>query len=308
MHEPVLREETLRALAVRDGGRYIDATVGDGGHAAALLIASAPTGQVLGIDRDVDALKMAADRLAAWSGRWRLAQANFADLDTAVAESGFDDVDGVIFDFGVRSDQLDRAERGFSFMRSGPLDMRMDQRQERTAADIVNEAPEGELADLLWRFGEEKSARRIARAIAARRMVQRFETTGDLAAVIEAAVGGRKSRIHPATQSFMALRMVVNDELAAIQTGLEKALTLVRPGGRIAAMTYHSGEDRLVKHLLAAHVGRWESQQAGGEKWIGDEPRYQWVSKKAIRPGEVEMMENPRARSAKLRVVERISE
>lgn len=271
----------------------------------AFLEASAPSGRVLGLDRDADALAVAGERLQPWGQRCVLIQNNFADIDAAAMAANFEDVDGVLFDFGVRSDQLDRAERGFSFMRSGPLDMRMDQRQSLTAADVVNGYTEKELAHVFWRWGEERSARRIAQAIVARREVRPFETTDDLAAVIEAAVGGRRGRIHPATRCFMALRMQVNDELDAIRTGVEKALRLVKVGGRVGVMTYHSGEDRLVKRLLAAHVGRQESLQAGGQQWIGERPQCAWVQKKPIQPSAEEMKRNVRARSAKLRVVER---
>lgn len=305
MHEPVLREESMETLAVREGGQYIDATVGDGGHALAFLAESAPSGRVLGLDRDADALAVARERLATWSNRCSLVQANFDEIDEVATELGFDEVDGVLFDFGVRSDQLDRAERGFSFMRSGPLDMRMDQRQTLTAADVVNEYEEQMLSDIFWRWGEERAARRITQAIVARRSERPFTTTDDLAAVIEKAVGGRRGRIHPATRCFMALRIEVNSELDAIRQGVEKALGLVKLGGRVAVMTYHSGEDRLVKRLLGAHVGRWESLQAGGQEWIGDLPRCVWVQKKPICPSAEEMKKNVRARSAKLRVVER---
>lgn len=293
------------ALAVRDGGRYIDGTVGDGGHTLALLRKSAPGGRVLGLDRDDDALTVARQRLAEWAERCVLVQENFAELDDVADAAGFESVDGVLFDFGVRSDQLDRAERGFSFMRAGPLDMRMDQRQSVTAADLVNELSAQELARAFRRLGEENAAWRIAQAIVARRTITRFEQTEDLAAVIEAATGGRRGRIHPATKAFMALRMMVNAELEAIQAGVAQAVRRVAVGGRVAVITYHSGEDRVVKRLFAEHVGRWESLQAGGEEWKGSQPRCTWMTRKPIVPSAAEIERNPRARSAKLRVVER---
>lgn len=305
MHEPVMCAEVLDGLAVRAGGAYIDATLGDAGHALAIMEVAGDTGRLLGLDRDEDALDRARERLAPWAGQCEWVQTNFSGLDRAADERGFNEVDGVLFDLGVRSDQLDRAERGFSFMREGPLDMRMDRREPQTAADLVNRLPEAELADLLWRLGEERASRRIAAHIVRRRTEKLFETTTDLAEAVTVASGGRRGKIHPATRTFMALRMAVNRELESIEEGLEAALRRIRPGGRVAVLAYHSLEDRLVKQIFGRHIGRWESLQAGGRAWEGVEPRMERVTRKPLTPDEDELHMNARARSAKLRVVER---
>ncbi len=306
MHDPVMRAEVVEALAVKAGGRYIDATLGDGGHARAILERAGATGRLLGLDRDAEALKRARERLTPWERQCAWAQTNFSGLDRVADDHGFDAVDGVFFDLGVRSEQLDRAERGFSFMRAGPLDMRMDRTEARTAADLVNDLPEAELADLLWRFGDERASRKIAAAIVRRRAERPFAGTTELAETVAAATGGRRGRIHPATRTFMALRMAVNDELASLEAGLTAALHRVVAGGRVVVLTYHSVEDRLVKQILGRHIGRWESLQAGGRVWRGTLPRMKRVTRKPLVPGTTELKENPRARSAKMRVVERV--
>lgn len=305
MHAPVMCAEVLNELAVRPGGSYIDATLGDAGHAMAIMERVGAEGRLLGLDRDEEALRRARERLASWTQQCTWVQTNFRALARTADECGFSAVDGVLFDLGVRSGQLDQAERGFSFMREGPLDMRMDRRETATAAELVNEWPASELANVFRRLGDERAARRVAARIVARRREKRFETTTDLAETVAAAVGGRRGKIHPATRVFMALRMAVNDELGAIAEGLTAALQRVRPGGRVAVLTYHSVEDRLVKQLFARHVGRWESLQAGGRVWQGAEPRARRVTRKPLTPGTEELKKNPRSRSAKLRVVER---
>ncbi len=305
MHEPVMRSEVLDGLAVKPGGRYIDATLGDGGHSLAIMERAGATGRLLGLDRDEEALNRARERLAPWVEQCEWAQTNFSGLGRAADECGFNEVDGVLFDLGVRSDQLDQAERGFSFMREGPLDMRMDRREPLTAADLVNSLPETELADILWRLGEERGSRRIAARLVRRRADKLFETTTELAETVAAAAGGRRGKIHPATRTFMALRMAVNRELESIEEGVTAALHRVRPGGRVAVLTYHSLEDRLVKQIFGRHIGRWESLQAGGRAWQGTEPRMERVTRKPLTPGDEELKANPRSRSAKLRVVER---
>ena len=305
MHEPVMQSEVLDGLAMKRGGRYIDATVGDGGHAEALLERIGETGRLLALDRDREALTAAQKRLAGWAAQCAWVQTNFGGLSEAADGAGFFDVDGVLFDLGVRSDQLDQAERGFSFMRDGPLDMRMDRSAGETAADLVNDRPEAELAELIGELGEERGARRIAAAIVRRRAERRVETTGDLAELVSEAVGGRRGRIHPATRTFMALRMAVNSELGSIAQGVTAALHRVGPGGRVAVLSYHSLEDRLVKQIFAEHVGRWESLQAGGREWRGTEPRMKRITRKPMTPSAKELEKNARARSAKLRVVER---
>lgn len=307
MHKPVMLQEVLDELQVRSAGRYIDATVGNGGHAVAILERSAPDGRLLGLDRDQEALTEARKNWAAYETRCLWAHANFEQLAEQAQQHDFTDVDGILFDLGVRSDQLDQPERGFSFMKDGPLDMRMDQTESSTAADLVNTLSEQDLAACFYELGEERSSRRIAHRLVERRSQRPFETTGDLAATVEKAVGGRRSRIHPATRVFMALRMAVNRELDSIRTGVGASLSLVRPGGRVAVITFHSVEDRLVKRLLADHIGVWESQQAGGRIWHGKMPAFKKVNRKPLTPCEDELRDNPRARSAKLRVVERMA-
>ena len=304
-HNPVMLAEVLSALQPRPGGRYVDGTVGSGGHAAAILKASAPSGFVCGCDRDGDALEAATARLAEFIGRWELRRGNFADLGEWVpAGSG----DGVLLDLGVSSPQLDRAGRGFSFQQDGPLDMRMDTRQSLTAATLLNEADAAELARIFWEYGDERDSRRFARAIEHDRAARRFETTRQLAGLIErlAPRHGRKS--HPATKVFQALRIAVNDELGSLARGLQAALTVLKPGGRLAVITFHSLEDRAVK--------RWGRDLAldytvpgGVDVPALRQPRapvLRLVNRKALVPGEAELAENPRARSAQLRVFEKL--
>ncbi len=305
-HQPVLVEEVLAGLLPEDGGRYVDGTLGGGGHAAAVLGACSPRGWLFGCDRDADALAAAAGRLVEYRGRFQLRQMNFEGLCGWV-EAG--SCDGVLLDLGVSSPQLDWAERGFSFQSDGPLDMRMDRRQGRTAADWVNEAGSGELEQVFRELGEEPAARRLARAIEQERQKGRFETTRQLAALAERVNprGGR--RIHPATRMFQALRMVVNDELASLRRGLAAAMTVLRPGGRLAVITFHSVEDRVVKAFGNENARGYE---ISGEVDIPElrrpiPPRLRWVVRKAIQPSAAEVEANPRARSAQLRLMERLA-
>lgn len=305
-HQPVLQAAIIEGMAVKMGGQYIDATVGDGGHAHAIMERAGGQGRLLAMDRDAEALRVARDRLAPWSSACVFAQQNFEGLAAAADAAGFNEVDGVLFDLGVRSDQLDRPERGFSFMHDGPLDMRMNQDETVTAATLVNETPEEELARLIWRLGEERGARQIAAAVVRRRCTRLFETTADLADVVSQAVGGRRGKIHPATRTFMALRMAVNRELESIESGIANAMHRVCIGGRVAVLSYHSIEDRLVKRMFVRHEGRWESLQAGGRAWIGEQPAMKRMTRKPLVADEGEVERNPRARSAKLRIVERV--
>jgi 16S rRNA (cytosine1402-N4)-methyltransferase len=305
VHESVLVQEVLDGLAVAPGGRYIDGTLGAGGHAKAILERTGPEGQVLGIDRDPHALSLARERLRAFPGAV-FRRGNFADMSALAQEAGFAAVDGVLLDIGVSSMQLDTPERGFSFQADAPLDMRMDPDGPRTAADWVNESAESELADVLWRYGEERASRRIARFIVNERARAPLRTTRELAELVARAKGGPRGRIHPATQTFQALRIAVNDELGALERGLESALGLLKPGGRLAVIAFHSLEDRIVKHRLAAHVGRRESLPQGGERWTVERPAVAWVVKGPRMASDEEVERNPRARSARLRVVERI--
>lgn len=306
MHVSVLKDEALDLMAVRSGGRYIDGTVGLGGHAEALLERSSPDGRVLGIDRDPEALRRAAGRLAPYHDRMTFVHGNYADIAGLAGSVSFAPVDGVLFDLGVSSMQLDEAARGFSFMQDGPLDMRMDTTQSLTAADIVNTWGERELADVIYRLGEEPASRRVAAAIVRARAVEPVATTGRLAAIVSDAKGGRRSKIHPATQTFQALRMAVNGELEGVRTGVEGALSVLRPGGRLAVISFHSLEDREVKTCLRAHEAREESLPQGGSRTVGLLPRIRRVNRKPVTAGADEVRTNPRARSAKLRVVERM--
>jgi 16S rRNA (cytosine1402-N4)-methyltransferase len=304
-HEPVLVDEVLAGLSVRPGGRYVDGTVGGGGHAARMLEASAPAGWLSGCDRDDAALAAAGERLAEYAGRYELRRGNFGDLREWLPVGSWD---GVLLDLGVSSAQLDLAERGFSFQDDGPLDMRMDRRQELTAADLVNGASVDELTRIFLVLGEEHEAPRLARAIDRQRRKAPFETTRQLAGFIERIKprGGR--RLHPATRVFQALRMAVNDEVGSLERGLQAGFELLRLGGRLAVITFHSVEDRLVKEF-----GRRESRGyvVPGNVDVPElrrpvAPRARWVTRKGTRPGAAEVAGNPRARSAKLRVLERI--
>ncbi len=299
-HIPVLLEETVGALSVRAGGRYVDGTLGRAGHARAI---AARGGEVLGIDRDDAALAaVRAQNLAGVTA----AKGNHGDLRRIADERGWNEVDGVLLDLGVSSPQLDEAGRGFSFLREGPLDMRMDRSGALTAADLVNGESAARLEEIFRTLGEEPQARRIARAlVAARADGTRFTTTTALAAFVERLVG-RHGGHHPATRVFQALRMAVNDELGELARALDGGLALLKPGGRFAVITFESLSDRLVKRFFAAHVGKMRALQQGGEAWEGELPKARAVTRKAVTAGAAELDLNPRARSAKLRVVERV--
>ena len=305
MHEPIMVSEVIDLMAIKKGGVYVDGTVGSGGHAAAILAKAGTHARLLGIDRDREAIVRARERLAQQGLNATLVHGNYAALADLAQRAEFEAVNGVLLDLGVSSDQLDVAERGFSFQKDGPLDMRMDRSETKMAADLVNELAPADLADVLWRLGEEHASRRVAASIVQARRSGEIRTTGHLAEIVSRAKGGRRGKIHPATQTFQALRMAVNRELEGIEEGLEAALRLLKVGGRLAVITFHSLEDRLVKQIMTRHVGRFESLQAGGRRWLGSEPVCKWITKKPVEPSEEEVRANPRARSAKLRVVER---
>lgn len=298
--------ECLEALVTAPKGVYVDGTLGNGGHAAAILEQLEEGGTLVGFDRDIDAIERVKEKLKGEKGqRVELVHDNYASMADQLDRLGIGKVDGLLLDLGVSSFQLDVAERGFSFQQDAPMDMRMDQTQGPTAADVVNEASEQELADLIYRYGEDRASRRIARAIVEARARQRVETTGQLAAIVERAKGGRKGRkTHPATQTFQALRMAVNDELAGIERVLETMVGRMAQGGRMAVLTFHSLEDRLVKQFFNRHVPREESLQQGGVKRIYEEPPVKWIWKKPLVATAQEQADNPRSRSAKLRAVE----
>ena len=296
LHIPVLLRETLDALAVKKGGRYIDGTFGRGGHARAIAERG---GEVLGIDRD--------DEAVASAGGIKVVKGRHGDIAAIAAANGWNEVDGILLDLGVSSPQLDGAERGFSFMREGPLDMRMDRSCGATAADIVRDESAEGLERIFREYGEEPNARRLARAIAAERDRTggaAFETTSALAEFIVATIGRRGAK-HPATRVFQALRMAVNDETGELSRALESGAKLLAHGGRFAVITFESVTDRIVKRFFAAHAGRVESLQQGGAEWRGEEPRMRPVTRRALRPRAAETDSNPRARSAKLRASER---
>ena len=306
MHLPVMKEEVLELLAVRGGGAFIDATVGNGGHARAILDRAGAGGRLLGVDQDPAALAKAGAVLAVFGERCALRRGNFEALDKIAREAGFFAVNGILMDRGVCSDQVDEEARGFSFLRDGPLDMRMNPDGPVTAADLVNNWPEERLADLLFRYGEEPGARRIARAIVREREKGRIERTGALADLTARALGRRGGRAHPATRTFQALRIEVNRELDVLEVGIEAAIGLLAPGGRLAVIAYHSLEDRIVKRVFREHAGRMESLPEGGRRRVGRNPAVRKITEKPVAPGEDEVLSNPRARSAKLRCVERM--
>lgn len=305
MHIPVLLKETMDLLVTDPAGIYIDGTLGRGGHSSEILKRLSPEGRLIGLDRDVEAIKQTEDILKPFGARAQRLHGNFADMKALCEQIGVTEVDGVLLDLGVSSPQLDVAERGFSFGKDGPLDMRMDQTQGRSAADWVNEEDETILADVIFRFGEERDSRRIARAIVLARQERRIERTLELADIVERAKGGRRGPTHPATKTFQALRMAVNAELDSLEQGLEAALGMLKEGGRAAVITFHSLEDRMVKNCFKRHCVKSESLQQGGEKLIYDEPAVRLVNKKPLTASKDELKENPRSRSAKLRVAER---
>ena len=310
MHQPVMLEAVVELLGVRENGCYVDGTLGSGGHAEAVLSRLGPSGKLIGIDRDADALSRCRARLGCFGERFVPLHGNYRDMIPMVRQAGFDHVDGVMLDLGVSSEQLDTPGRGFSFRASGPLDMRMDQRSALTAAEIVNTRPEAELADVFFRYGEERGARRAARAIVLRRDAEPFRDTLDLAHVLERALGRRhgtaSARRHPATRCFQALRIAVNDELAGIDAGLQSALALLRAGGRMAVISFHSLEDRKVKYFMRAHAGREVALAEGGSRWEGALPKVRILTRRAVEASSAECTGNARSRSARLRAAERI--
>ncbi len=304
-HIPVLLDEVLDALAPRAGGAYLDGTFGAGGYARALL--ACPQARVLGLDRDPDAIAGAAPLISESQGRLQVVQGRFGDLATISRSAGFAPLDGVTLDIGVSSMQLDEAARGFSFRQDGPLDMRMEQ-SGRSAADIVNEASEEELADIFYYYGEERLARRIARAIVMDRIAKPFLTTRPLAELIGRLVPHKPTEIHPATRSFQGLRIAVNDELGELVRALAGAEEVLQEGGRLAVVTFHSLEDRIVKQFFAARSGRGQarSRLLPGEP-VPPPATFDLVGKQPVIAGAEELARNPRARSAKLRTGQRTS-
>ncbi len=295
-HIPVLLKEVMDALAVRPGGRYVDGTLGRAGHTKEII---ARGGMVLGIDRDEQAIREIGEVAGLTAVRGR-----HGDLKEIANEKGWNEVDGILLDLGVSSPQLDEAGRGFSFLREGPLDMRMDRSWALSAADIVNSESAERLEEIFRELGEEPQSRRIARAIVKEREKRKFETTVEFADFIERVVG-RRGAHHPATRVFQALRMEVNDEIGELERALEGGLEILKSGGRFAVITFESLTDRIVKRFFAKHVGRMVSLQQGGERWEGEEPRMRAVTRKVVVASEEEADLNPRSRSAKLRAAEK---
>lgn len=297
-HVPVLLAPTLDGLAIRVGGTYIDGTLGGGGHSAGILERGA--GRLIGIDQDPQALEAARARLAAWANRVTLVHGNFGDIAAIAQAHGVQAVDGILLDIGVSSYQLDTPERGFSFGHDAPLDMRMNPEAGPTAAALVNTLPERELADVLFRYGEEHASRRVARFIVERRRTAPITRTGELADLVARALGGRHGRIHPATKTFQALRIAVNNELGALERALPAAVHLLRGGGRLAVITFHSLEDRIVKTFLR--------QAAFGHTDDPPVPHVVLINRKPIVADAAEIARNRRSRTAKLRIAARATD
>jgi 16S rRNA (cytosine1402-N4)-methyltransferase len=301
-HQPVLYKEIIHALQPHARGRYVDGTLGAGGHARGVMEASAPDGQLLGLDVDPQALAIARRYLAPYEHRIHLVQASYTSLSTQLAQLGWDAVDGIVLDLGASSMQFDTPERGFSFLHDAPLDMRFGPHALQTAADLVNKYSERELADLIYQYGEERDSRKIARAIVRARPIH---TTRELVAAIEAVSPRRGDRLHPATRTFQALRIAVNEELLSIEEVLPQAVDVLKPGGRLAIISFHSLEDRIIKDFF-----REQSKDRVNPPYerIYEEERkatLKEVNRKPIVPSDEEIKTNPRARSAKLRIVEK---
>ena len=300
-HSPVLLSEVVTALRPGPGGRFVDCTVGGAGHTLAILERGA---EVLGIDLDPDVMKVAERRSEGHRKRLRLVAGNFADLESIATENGYAPVDGVLMDLGLSSFQVDTAARGFSVHRESRLDMRFDSTQQLTAHEVINTYTEKQIADLIHRYGEERAARRIARAIVRERPI---DTTTQLADVVAGSTGRRpRSRIHPATRTFQAIRMTVNRELDNLRQGLEAAVRILTAPGRLAVISYHSIEDRVVKSFLRFEALRCVCPPRTPACVCRHTPRLKPVTRRVVKPSQTEIYENPRSRSARLRVAERI--
>jgi|WetSurMetagenome_2_1015567.scaffolds.fasta_scaffold04311_6 16S rRNA (cytosine1402-N4)-methyltransferase len=302
-HIPVLLEEVVEGLAVQPGGRYIDCTLGGGGHAAAILEHSSPGGQLLGIDADRSAIGQAGAALASYGDSVLLVNDNFVNLESIARANSFQPVHGILFDLGLSSLQLAAGERGFSFQKDAPLDMRFDNSKGKTAADLVNSLSENGLARILLEYGEERLSRQIARQIVQNRPVS---TTLQLAAIVEKAAGGRHGKIHPATRTFQALRIAVNGELDNLKSALLQAIGLLGFEGRLAVITYHSLEDRIVKQVLSEESRDCICPPETLICVCGHKAKLKLINRKVITPQAAEIKRNPRSRSAKLRIAERL--
>jgi 16S rRNA (cytosine1402-N4)-methyltransferase len=312
-HQPVMVREAMEFLSPGSGGIFVDCTVGAGGHSETILEASLHS-RVIGVDRDESALEIATVRLDRFGSRFTAIASDFKRLRQVLENLDIRQVDGILVDLGVSSIQLEQAERGFSFRHEGPLDMRMDRRQSLTAADLVDTLSEAELADIIYEYGEEHAARRIARAIVRRRQQARIETTGELAdTVLHAIRGSGRWRIHPATRTFQALRIAVNDELKGLDTFVGEAIAALGPGGRLVVISFHSLEDRLIKWAFKLHAGHCQCRMGIALPGVpcpgcGAWRRVEILTRKPVQPGAAETAMNPRARSAKLRACRKLAD
>ena len=303
-HQPVLYQEILNVLAPESGGVYLDGTLGAGGHAEGILKASAPRGRLLGLDLDPEALAIARQRLFDFQERVTIVQASYRSAADVLAETGWGQVNGIILDLGVSSMQIDQPGRGFSFLGQGPLDMRFNQDSGKSAAGLVNHLGEEELANLIYQYGEERYSRRIARAIVNARPIH---TTQDLASLIEKAVPGYESHIHPATRTFQALRIATNKELETLSAALPGLIECLAPAGRIAIISFHSLEDRIVKQFFKQESKDCICPPEQPVCTCGHTASLKVITKRPVRASEQEIKQNPRSRSAKLRVAEKLS-
>jgi len=304
VHIPVLLDEAIEGLQARRGGYFVDCTVGLGGHAAAILEKISPSGRLLGIDADPEAINASQDKLRDYGEAVTLVNDNFVNLEAICRRYHFHPVDGILFDLGVSSLQLDTAERGFSFHLDAPLNMRFDPRQGLTASDIVNTFSEQELAQLIEKYGEERHSRQIARNIVQHRPIA---TTLGLARLVEQVLGSKRAKIHPATRTFMALRIAVNSELQNLELALEQTINLLRLGGRLAVISYHSLEDRIAKQFMRRAASSCLCPPGTVICRCGHVPTLKLISRKVIKPSSLEIESNPRSRSAKLRIAERLN-
>ena len=301
-HIPVLYQDIIHALQPRSGGSYVDCTLGAGGHAQGILEASQPEGKLLGLDLDPQAIAIAEKRLASFGERVRIERASYVELSRVLESIGWKGVNGIVFDLGVSSMQFDTPERGFSFQQDAPLDMRFSPDSPISAAELVNQMSEAELAEIIFRYGEDRNARRIARAIVRARPL---ETTKQLAAVV-AGAGRTRDHLHPATRTFQALRIAVNEELKSIEAALPQAVQALNKGGRLAVISFHSLEDRIVKDYINQESTDCLCPPRQPQCTCGHKASLKKITRKPIVPAETEITENPRARSAKLRIAEKI--
>ena len=304
-HQSVLLDEAVQYLAVRRGGVYIDGTVGEGGHASAILQGASPEGRLLGIDLDLQALERAQSRLERWEGSFSLTKGSYHNMAELAHHFGYTGPDGILLDLGLSSLQLQDSGRGFSFLRDEPLDMRYDPESPLTAAQVVNGYPVKELANILFEYGEEPRARSIARSIVERRPLR---TSLELANLVTKVYGGRKGRTHPATRTFQALRIAVNSELDNLRAGLQQAISLLKPGGMLVTISYHSLEDRIVKQTLTRESKGCICPTSVPVCICDHTPSVRIVTRKVITPTPQEIRQNPRSRSSRLRAAQRLFE